>query len=99
MVHINYEHINRPAPEGTFGGEICMCPDCRSRERKVAVKPEEKKSKKVTLEQLDEAKKDCRMKKEAFEAAAANLQYATLCYRSLLKRASATVVKQHTLEK
>lgn len=28
-MHINYEHINNPAPPGVCGGSICMCPKCK----------------------------------------------------------------------
>ena len=33
MTWINNQHINQPAPIGTFGGAVCLCPECEKKRK------------------------------------------------------------------
>jgi len=57
------------------------------------------KSKKVTKEMLDEAGFRLDDAERAYSAAAEILRQARNSYHTLVKRASASVVKEHTLKK
>jgi len=57
------------------------------------------KSKKVTKEMLDEAQWQLAMLEQQYTSVANNLRAAKDKYHTLVKRASASVVKEHTLKK
>jgi len=57
------------------------------------------KSKKVTKEMLDEAKQGLDKVAADYSMAASNLRFHRDLYHTLVKHASASVVKEHTLKK
>lgn len=51
-MHINYEHINRPAAPGVCGGSICMCPECMQDRARAAQVKTSNIDKRIELEAL-----------------------------------------------